>query len=82
MTFQAMRMKTDWMMEQMRRAAIDSVFEKFKAADRHYYETCEGGDEVTRLYRELEELGANIDVVVEEDLKIRDEVFGGEQNDC
>ena len=73
-TFQEMRMNVDYMMEQMRRNAIDSTFEKFKKADRHYYETCEGGDEVTKLIKELEELGANMEYVIEVDLQIRDEV--------
>ena len=75
-TLQGLRMKTDAMMEQMRRDAIDHTFEQFKAAVRRYYETCEGGAEVTRLIRELETLGANMEKVVDTDLNIRDEVFG------
>ena len=75
-TFQGMRMNVDYMMEQMRRNAIDSTFEKFKEADRRYYETSEGGDEVTKLIKELEELGANMEYVIEIDLQIRDEVCG------
>ena len=77
LTLQGMRMRTDYMMELMRIDAINDTFEKFKNADRHYYETCEGGDEVTRLFKELENLGANIDYVIDTDLQIRDEVFGG-----
>ena len=76
-TFQETRMSVDYMMEQMRRNAIDSTFEKFKEADRHYYETCEGGDEVTKLIKELEALGANMEYVIEVDLQIRDEVCNG-----
>ena len=75
-TLQGLQMKTAAMMEQMRRDAIDHTFEQFKAADRHYYEICEGGEEVTRLIRELETLGANMEEVVDTDLNIRDEVFG------
>ena len=75
-TFQEMRMNVNYMMEQMRRNAIDSTFEKFKNADKHYYETCEGGDEVAKLIKELEELGANMEYVFEVDLQIRDEVCG------
>lgn len=76
LTLQGMREKTNYMMEQMRRNAIDSTLEKFKAADRHYYKTSCGGDEVTKLYKELESLGANMEYIVEIDLQIRDEVFG------
>ncbi len=75
-TLQGLRMKTDAMMEEIRRRAIDDTFEKFKVATRHYYETCEGGREVERLIHELEELGANMEAVIDEDLSIRDEVFG------
>ena len=75
-TLQGLMMQTSAMMEQMRIDAIESTFEKFKTATRHYYETCEGGDEAVRLIHELEELGANMDVVFDTDLSIRDEVFG------
>ena len=75
-TIQSMIMKTEYMMEQIRMNAIDQVIEQFKTAARHYYETCEGGAEVTKLIKELESLGANMDAVVEIDLGIRDEVFG------
>lgn len=76
LTFQGMRMKTEYMMEQIRRNAIDQTVEQFKAATRHYYETCEGGAEVTRLVKELEKLGANMDAVFDIDWDIREEVFG------
>lgn len=75
-TLQGMRMKTECMMEQMRINAINDTFEKFKEADRHYYKTSEGGKEVTKLIKELEELGANMEYITETDLQIRDEVFG------
>ena len=55
-TLQGMRMNVDYMMEQIRINAINDTFEKFKKADRHYYETSEGGSEVTKLIKELEEL--------------------------
>lgn len=74
-TLQGMRIKTDYMMEQMRINAINETFEKFKEVDRHYYETCEGGKEVTKLIKELEELGVNMEYVIDVDLQIRDEVF-------
>lgn len=75
-TFQEMRMNVDYMMEQIRINAINDTFEKFKKADRHYYETSEGGDEVAKFIKELEELGANMEYVIEVDLEIRNEVFG------
>ncbi len=75
-TLQGMRMNVDYMMEQIRINAINDTFEKFKKADRHYYETSEGGYEVTKLFKELEELGANMEYVTEIDLEIRNEVFG------
>jgi hypothetical protein len=75
-TLQDMKMKTEYMMEQMRINAINDTFEKFKEAARHYYETSEGGKEVTKLINELEELGANMEYVIVTDLQIRDEVFG------
>lgn len=75
-TLQGMRMNVDYMMEQIRINAINDTFEKFKKADRNYYETSEGGSEVTRLIKELEALGANMEYVTEVDLEIRNEVFG------
>ena len=75
-TLQEMKMNVDYMMEQIRINAINDTFEKFKKADRHYYETSEGGSEVTKLIKELEELGVNMEYITEVDLQIRDEVFG------
>ena len=75
-TLQDMRMNVDYMMEQIRINAINDTFEKFKKADRHYYETSEGGSEVTKLIKELEGLGANMEYITEVDLQIRDEVCG------
>ena len=75
-TLQGMKMNVDYMMEQIRINAINDTFEKFKKADRHYYETSEGGSEVAKLIKELEKLGANMEYITEVDLQIRDEVFG------
>ena len=75
-TLQGLRMKTEAMMEQMRRDAIDRTFEQFRAADRRYYETCVGGEEVTRLFHILEDFGVDTIAIVETDLEIREEVFG------
>lgn len=75
-TFQGMRMKTEYIMEQIRIQSIEDTFEKFKEADRHYYRTSEGGADVTRLIKELENMGANMEVIIDTDLTIRNEVFG------
>lgn len=75
-TLQGMRMNVAYMMEKMRSDAISETFEKFKEADKRYYETSEGGEIVTRLFNELDELGADMVSVIETDLQIRDEVFG------
>ena len=47
-TLQELRMRTAYMMEEMRRRAIDETLEKFKVAARHYYETSEGGADTTK----------------------------------
>ena len=38
-TLQGMMMRTNYMIEEIRRSAIDETIEKFKQAARHYYET-------------------------------------------
>lgn len=73
---QELRMRTAYMMEEMRRRAIDETLEKFKVAARHYYETSEGGADTTKYIKELEELGVNMECIIEIDLQIRDEVCG------
>lgn len=75
MTLSAMSIKTDWMIEQLRLQALSETLEKYDQALRRYYRTCEGGDECTRLYRELEELGADNELLVDLDLEIRDEIW-------
>lgn len=76
MTLQGMRMRTEYMMEQIRQDAARHTFEQFKTAARHYYETSEGGAELTKLIKDLEALGADMDEVTDTDLSIRDEVYG------
>ena len=75
-TLQGMRMTTEQIMEQIKVDALNDTFEKFKKATKHYYKTSENGNEVTKLYKELEKLGANMEYVIETDLQIRDKVFG------
>lgn len=76
-TLQGLRMKTEYMMEQMHRDAVAYTLDKFMVADRHYYETSCGGQLVTDLIHELEnKLGVDPEIIIDIDLAIRDEVFG------
>lgn len=70
-----MAAKTNWMMEQLRINALNATIEKFKVADKHYYETCEGGREVEKLITEMHELGMTEEEVFNLDMEIRDSVF-------
>lgn len=72
MTLSAMSMKTNYMMSVMREKAIADTWKKFVEADKHYYRTSEGGDEVTKLIHELIELGVDEEAIFEKDLDIRD----------
>lgn len=74
MTLSRIVLKTNYMIEQMRLNAIDCTIDQFKEAARHYYQTSEGGQEVTKLIHELEELGVEMDEIIDIDLEIRDEV--------
>ena len=67
--------KTNWMMEKLRIKALNATIEKFKVADKHYYETCEGGREVGKLINEMYELGMSVEEVFHLDMEIRNSVF-------
>ena len=74
MTLQGMRERTAWMMEKMRRDAIDEEFETFKKACRNYYKAgCDNG-ELTASIKKLEGLGVSMDVIFDEEWKIREEL--------
>lgn len=75
-TFQGMRKNASQITEKIREDAIRETLEKFKEADRKYYQTGEDFQTVRDLYKELERLGADIETVIDIDLHIRDEVFG------
>lgn len=75
-TIQGMMMKTEAMMEQMRRDTIDYTLEQFKDASRRYYTRGYDNGEAVALIKELEAMGANMEVVFDLDLSIRDEVCG------
>lgn len=76
MTLQGLRLQTEYMMEQIKIQAIDEVYGKWKAAVRKYYEHGYDAGETTKLYKELENLGLNMEVLFEEDIRIRDEICG------
>lgn len=80
-TLSQVALRTNYMMEQIRLKAIETTWKQFKEADRRYYETCEGGQEVTKLIHELQGYGVDLDEIADVDLAIRDEVFGGSNND-
>lgn len=75
MTLSTMSLKTGWMIEQIRLQALQKTLSEYEAALRNYYRTCEGGDKCTKLYHELEELGADMEAVIDLDLEIRDEIW-------
>lgn len=55
-TLQGMRGNVELITEKIRQEAIEEVLEKFKEADRKYYQTCEDFQTVRDLYKELERL--------------------------
>ena len=75
-TIHELRMKTEAMMERMRRNAIDATFERFKEAAYKYYAQGYDNGELEAIIKELEELGANMEEVLDADLAIMEEVRG------
>lgn len=75
-TLQEMRMRTDYMMEAMRQDAVKETFEKWKKAVYSYYTNGFDNGKTTKLYKELEKLGASQELLFEAELKIREEVLG------
>lgn len=59
-TLQGMRENVELITEKIRQEAIEEVLEKFKEADRKYYQTGEDFQTVRDLYKELERLGGDI----------------------
>ncbi|MCM1102039.1 MAG: hypothetical protein NC398_11715 [Acetatifactor muris] len=76
MSLQGLRLRTEYMMEQIRIDAIEDTLRKWKEALKKYYEVGYDNGETTRLYKELEKLGADTEKLIEIDLSIRDEVCG------
>ena len=70
---------TAYMMEHIRQQAIMETFEKWKLATFSYYRNgCDNG-ETAKLYKELDRLGANFELLIDYDLAIRDAVEQGKQ---
>ena len=74
LTLQGMRMRTEYMMECMRCDAIDATWKKFQDAAHTYYTNGYDNGETVKLIHELRTLGVGMDVITDEDLRIRDEV--------
>lgn len=75
-TIQELMMRSEAIMEQIRIDAIEYTFEQFKEAARRYYTQGYDNGEAVALIKELEKLGANMEIVFDTDLSIRDEVCG------
>jgi hypothetical protein len=73
LTFQGIMMRTQYITEQLRRNAIDETLEQFKTAARAYYTNGYDNGETVKLIKELESLGADMDVVYDIDYNIREE---------
>ena len=73
-TLQDLQMKTECMMEQIRRNAIDTTIEEFKEAVKRYYTNGYDNGETIKLVKELEELGVYMEVIFDIDWNIREEV--------
>ena len=76
-TLQGMRQRTEWMMQEIQRQAVEETYAKWEEAARKYYRQGYDDGESTRLYKELESLGADMEWLIERDLEIRDEVYAG-----
>ena len=63
------------MMEKIREDAIIEIFEKWKDAVRNCYTNGYDNGETTKYYKELEKLDANMEILIDEEFKIRDEVY-------
>ena len=73
LTFQGMRMRTEMMMSMMHQQAVEETYRKWQDATRNYYTQGYDSGETTRLYKELESLGVDPDILFDEDFRIREE---------
>ena len=74
MTFQGMRMRTDRMMAIIHYQAVEETYHKWQASVRNYYEQGYDYGETTKLYKELESLGVDMEKLFDEDFRIMEEV--------
>lgn len=74
MTFQGMRMRTSLMLSIIHEQAVEETYLKWQAAVRNYYTQGYDNGETTKLYKELESLGADMEKLFDEDFRIRKEV--------
>lgn len=72
MTIQGMRMKTEWMIEEMRRRAIDETMKQFVSAAHTYYSQGYDNGETVKLIHQLEDLGVDPEVIFDIDFAIRE----------
>lgn len=80
-TLQGLRMKTEAMMEEIRRRAIDDTIEKFKEAARTYYQRGYDNGETVKLVHDLMDLGVPQEAIIDIEFSIRDEVEEEKAND-
>lgn len=73
-TLQGMRMETQMMMDKIQMDAINQTYSDWVEAVRNYYLQGYDNGETTKLYKDLERLGANMGMVIDADLAIRDEI--------
>ena len=74
LTFQGMRMRTQMMMDIIHYQAVEETYRKWQAAVRNYYTQGYDNGETTKLYKELESLGVDMEKLFDEDFRIREEV--------
>jgi hypothetical protein len=69
-----MLMRTNMMLAIIHEQTVEETYRKWKVAVRTYYEQGYDNGETTKLYKELEELGADMEKLFDEDFRIREEV--------
>lgn len=80
MTLQGMMLRTQYMMEQIHRNAVDYTIEEMKKALRAYYENGYDNGESVKWIKEAEKLGVDSDLIFDIDFEIREDVQKGVKN--
>ena len=73
LTFQGMRDRTNYMMESIRRSAIDETLKQFKTAATKYYTDGYDNGETVKLIHELESFGVDSGVIFDIEWEIREQ---------